>query len=167
MATSTSIEWTSPRLGPIARWFLIRGQLILAAVFVFAAYTKLHFDDQWHLHDYRFFFAMTIDSYHLLPLWTVELMARFLPWFEMLLGLMLFFGLWVRWAAAATTGLISVFVFAIVRAYLLHLDISCGCFGNNERLTGWTIVRDACFLVLSFAVTWLAFAAHRRAARRN
>jgi hypothetical protein len=71
----------------------------------------------------------------------------------------------VRWAAAATTALLGVFFFAIIRAYLLHLDISCGCFGNNERLTGWTIFRDACFLALAIAVTCLAFVARRRAAR--
>ena len=154
-------------MGLLPRAFLLLGRLVLGGVFIFAAYAKLHFDGQWHLHDYYFFFAMSIDSYHLLPLWAVELAARVLPWFEMLLGLMLVLGLWLRWAAAVTSALIAVFCFAIVRAYLLHLEISCGCFGNNERLTGWTIVRDGCFLALSLAVTWLAFIAHRRAARRS
>jgi len=167
MVASTAIEGSAPRLGLLPRAFLLLGRLVLGGIFIFAAYAKFHFDGQWHLYDYYFFFAMSIDSYHLLPLWAVELAARVLPWFEMLLGLTLVLGLWLRWAAAVTSALIAVFCFAIIRAYLLHLEISCGCFGNNERLTGWTIFRDGCFLALSLAVTWLAFIAHRRAARRS
>ena len=109
---------------------------------------------------------MAIDSYELLPLWAVVLAGRILPWIELVLGVMLILGLWTRWAATATSALIAVFLAAIIRAYFLGLAISCGCFGNNERLTGWTIFRDACFLALSLAVTWLAFVANRRAARR-
>jgi uncharacterized membrane protein YphA (DoxX/SURF4 family) len=167
MATSTASEGSAPRLGFLPLAFLVLGRLVLGGIFIFAAYTKLHFDGQWHLRDYYFFFAMAIDSYHLLPLWAVEQAARILPWFEMLLGLMLVLGLWLRWTAAVTSALITVFVFAIIRAYLLHFEISCGCFGNNEPLTGWTIFRDGCFLALSLAVTWLAFVAHRRPARRG
>jgi len=165
MTTTTSMEGTPPRLGPLARSFLLVGRLVLGGIFLFAAYAKVHFDGQWHLRDYYFFFAMAIDSYQMLPLWAVEFSARILPWFEFLIGVMLVFGLWVRWAAAATTAILAVFFFAVARAYILHLEISCGCFGNNEILTGWTIVRDGCFLALALAVTCLAFVAHRRAAR--
>ena len=162
-----SVDAAAPPLGFLARAFLLLGRLLLGVIFLFAGYTKLHFDGEWHLHDYHFFFSMAIDSYHILPLWAVELSARILPWFELLVGAMLILGIWTRWAAAATAALLVVFFSAIIRAYFLHLDIACGCFGNNERLTGWTILRDGTFLALSLAVTWLAFAAHRRAARKS
>jgi len=170
MATSTAmhtVEATAQPMGFLARAFLLLGRLLLGGIFLVAGYAKLHFDGEWHLRDYYFFFSMAIDSYHMLPLWAVELAARFLPWFELLLGVMLILGLWARWAAAATSALLVVFFSAIIRAYLLHLDIACGCFGNNERLTGWTVLRDGSFLALSLAVAWFAFATHRRSARKS
>ncbi len=170
MATSTamdSMEASAPPLGFLARACLLLGRLALGAIFIVAAYTKLHFDGAWHLRDYHFFFSMAIDSYELLPLWAVELAGRILPWIELLLGVMLILGLWTRWAAAAASALVAVFLAAIVRAYFLRLAISCGCFGNNERLTGWTIFRDSGFLALALIVTSLAFLARRRAARKS
>jgi len=51
---------------------------------------------------------MSIDSYQLLPLRAVELVARTLPWFELAVGLLLIAGFWLRSAAAATTLLLAV-----------------------------------------------------------
>jgi uncharacterized membrane protein YphA (DoxX/SURF4 family) len=166
MSTAASIEGGSSRRLPLfARGCLLLGRLALGIIFIVAAYTKLHFDGAWHLRDYHFFFSMAIDSYELLPLWAVVLAGRILPWIELVLGVMLILGLWTRWAAAATSALIAVFLAAIIRAYFLGLAISCGCFGNSERLTGWTIVRDSGFLALSLIVTSLDFLARRRATR--
>jgi len=49
-------------------------RIALGVVFVYAAWTKLRMP--WEL------FAMSIDSYQVLPLKVVELVARTLPWFE-------------------------------------------------------------------------------------
>ena len=53
-------------------------RLFLAAVFLYAAYTKLR---QPYL-----LFAMSIDAYQLLPEWAVLTLARIIPWLELLLG---------------------------------------------------------------------------------
>ena len=74
-------------------------RLLLAGVFLFAAYTKLR--QPWLL------FAMSIDSYGILPEWAVLASARILPWAELVLGLLLLSGVWLRYAAVAaarTTG---------------------------------------------------------------
>src|ERR1035438_7645817 len=55
-------------------------RIALGAVFVYAAWTKLR--TPWEL------FAMSIDSYQLLPLRAVELVAHTLPWFELAVGLL-------------------------------------------------------------------------------
>ena len=145
-----------------ARALLIVGRVVLGLVFLVAAYTKLHFNGSWHFGDYHFFFAMAIDSYNMLPLWAVELLARFLPILEAVLGALLISGLGLRWVASITSGLLLVFIGAMTRALILHIQIKCGCFGNDEPLTIFTLLRDSTLLLLALAVTIGAFLAKKR-----
>jgi uncharacterized membrane protein YphA (DoxX/SURF4 family) len=163
MATTAISSETSPR--STAAWprvLLVIGRMALGVVFLYAAYAKLHFNGSWHFGDYHFFFAMAIDSYNMLPLWAVEILARALPILEAVIGAMLVLGLWVRWVAAFTSALLLVFIGAMTRALILHIQIKCGCFGNDEPLTIWTLLRDSSLLVLSLAVTIGAFAVKKR-----
>jgi len=164
MATSAVISesQSQPRAWP--RVLLVLGRVVLGAIFLYAAYSKLYFDGAWHLHDYHFFFAMAIDSYKMLPLSVVEWMARILPWFELLLGALLIVGIGLRWAGSITTALLLVFMGAMTRAKILGLEINCGCFGNNEKLGTATLIRDSSLLVLALAVTIGAFLVKRRRA---
>ncbi|MGA3262370.1 MAG: MauE/DoxX family redox-associated membrane protein, partial [Bryobacteraceae bacterium] len=109
-------------------------RIALGAIFVYAAWTKLR--TPWEL------FAMSIDSYQLLPLRAVELVARTLPWFELAVGLLLIAGFWLRSAAAATTLLLAVFFGLMVRAYAKGMEINCGCFGANDIISWKTLLRD-------------------------
>jgi uncharacterized membrane protein YphA (DoxX/SURF4 family) len=136
-------------------WIVLLGRLALGVVFIYAAYTKLRLP--WML------FGMEVYSYQMLPEWGVELVARWLPWLELLLGAMLILGIWARWAAAGASALLVVFICAIVRAYRMHLGINCGCFGTSEPLTKFTILRDTGFLAASLVLTVLAFVSRRRA----
>lgn len=142
--------------------FLFLGRFALGSLFVYAAFTKLYFNGGWHFGDYQIFFAMAIDSYRMLPFWAVQLLSQTLPWFELALGALLISGLALRWIGAATSGLLAVFIGAMVRAKLLGLEINCGCFGNNEKLGALTILRDSSLLVLALAVTVGAFFLARR-----
>ena len=163
MASTAIPSETSPRAA--ASWprvLLAIGRIALGAVFLFAAYAKLHFNGGWHFGDYHFFFAMAIDSYNMLPLWAVETLARVLPILEAMIGAMLVLGLGVRWVAAFTSVLLLVFIGAMTRALILHIQIKCGCFGNDEPLTIWTLLRDSSLLVLALAVTIGAFVLHKR-----
>jgi hypothetical protein len=157
MATSTAVSETSPRPGTLPRTLLVLGRVALGTLFVYAAYAKLHFNGGWHFGDYGLFFAMAIDSYRMLPFWTVQLFAQWLPWLELALGTLLISGLALRWVGAATSALLLVFIGAMVRAKILGLEINCGCFGNNEKLGTLTILRDSSLLVLALAVTIGAF----------
>jgi putative oxidoreductase len=164
MATSAVVSesQTQPRAWP--RVLVVVGRVALGAIFLYAAYSKLYFDGAWHLRDYQFFFAMAIDSYKMLPLSIVQWMARFLPWFELLLGGLLIVGAGVRWVGSITSALLLVFIGAMTRAKIMGLEINCGCFGNNEKL-GWaTLARDSSLLILALAVTIGAFLIKRRRA---
>jgi uncharacterized membrane protein YphA (DoxX/SURF4 family) len=162
MATTAIPSETSLRAAAWPRVLLAIGRIALAVVFLVAAYTKLHFNGAWHFGDYHFFFAMAIDSYNMLPLWAVEIMARVLPILEAALGALLISRVGLRWTAAFTSALLLVFIGAMTRALILHIQIKCGCFGNDEPLTIWTLLRDSTLLVLSLAVTIGAFVPRRR-----
>jgi uncharacterized membrane protein YphA (DoxX/SURF4 family) len=144
------------------RVLLILGRVALGLVFLVAAYTKLHFNGSWHFGDYHFFFAMAIDSYNMLPLWAVELMARALPILEAALGALLISGLGLRWAGLIAGALLLGFIGAMTRALILHIQIKCGCFGNDEPLTIFTLLRDSSLLILALAVTIGAFLIKKR-----
>src|SRR5713101_2862132 len=133
---------------PGLRLFL---RILLAAVFLYAAYTKLR--QPWLL------FAMSIDSYHMLPEWAVLLVARTLPWMELVLGLLLASGYGLPYAALATSAQLLLFFSVMVRAYAKGLGIDCGCFGVGEALTGWSLARDGSFLAAAIVLTVSAFAA--------
>jgi uncharacterized membrane protein YphA (DoxX/SURF4 family) len=162
MATTAIPSETSQRAGTWPKALLMSGRVVLGLVFLVAAYTKLHFNGGWHFGDYHFFFAMAIDSYNMLPLWAVELMARFLPILEAVLGALLISGLGLRLVASITSALLLVFIGAMTRALILHIQIKCGCFGNDEPLTIFTLLRDSTLLVLALAVTIGAFLLKKR-----
>jgi uncharacterized membrane protein YphA (DoxX/SURF4 family) len=162
MATTAIPSETSPRFAAWPRMLLVLGRVALGVVFLVAAYTKLHFNGGWHFGDYHFFFAMAIDSYNMLPLWAVEILARVLPILEAVLGALLVSGLGLRWVASISSALLLVFIGAMTRALILHIQIKCGCFGNDEPLTIWTLLRDSTLLVLALAVTIAAFLLKKR-----
>ena len=136
------------------RWTLLALRVILGVVFIYGGYVKLR--EPWQL------FAMGIDSYHILPFRFVEPMARTLPWFELLLGIVLVTGVWLRVSSSVVSGLLVVFMAAMLQARLTGKEINCGCFGSGEAISKWTFLRDGSLLAASLFVTWMAFRDTRR-----
>jgi len=120
-------------------------RIALGVIFVYAAWIKLR--EPWAM------FAIAIDSYQILPAWAVELVARALPWFELLLGGLLIAGVWRRVSGAAASLLLAVFFSLMVRAMAKGMQIDCGCFGPGERLSWMTLLRDGALLARSLFVT--------------
>jgi hypothetical protein len=160
--TTTAVAQTSAGPSVFLRALVFAGRIFLGFTFLYAAYAKLHFENQWHFGDYYFFFAMAIDSYHMVPAWGVEFLGRFLPWLEMVLGASLISGVGLRWVGTATSALLLVFIGAMLRAKLLGLEINCGCFGNNEKLGTATLLRDSSFLLVALLTTLGAFLIEKR-----
>jgi putative oxidoreductase len=136
------------------RGTLLALRVILGAVFIYAGYLKLR--DPWAL------FAMGIDSYHLIPFRFVEPLARTLPWFEVVVGVLLIVGQWLRLSSSIVSLMLVIFFTAMVHARLAGLEISCGCFGPGEPISKWTLLRDGSLLAGSLFVTWHAFRGKRR-----
>lgn len=161
MSQATPIVIERPRTPSKVRFFLPAARIVLGLIFVYAAYAKLHFNGAWHLRDYYFFFAMSIDSYRMLPLVIVQWMARTLPWLELGLGVLLIVGAGVRWAGLAVTALLVVFMIALTHAALGGLEINCGCFGTGSVKPGRELMVDGILLALAVSVTLGGFLSHR------
>lgn len=147
------------------------GRLILGGIFIYAGFSKIFLPN---LHLWPYFvlkfsiaanlstFAFQVESYKMLPPGGVTFVAHTLPFAEIVLGFLLLIGWRVKIWASLVTAILFGFLCVVTRAYLLHMDINCGCFGTPEPLTGMTIVRDAFLLAFAVLVTALVFIEARR-----
>jgi putative oxidoreductase len=129
-------------------------RLVLGAIFLYAAWTKLR---QSYL-----IFAMSIDAYQLLPTWAVLAVARTLPWFELIVGLLLMTGYKLRWSSVAASGLLAIFFALMLRSYVKGEGIDCGCFGLGDAISVKTLLRDGSMLAGALLLTVGAFIAVRK-----
>jgi uncharacterized membrane protein YphA (DoxX/SURF4 family) len=132
-------------------------RILLAAVFLFAAYTKLR--QPWLV------FAMSIDAYGLLPEMAVLTVARTLPWLELILGLLLASGVWLRAVSILSASVLGVFFAIMVMSFGKGMGIDCGCFGVGEALTAKTLARDGVLLSAAVALVFLSWRSRAAAAR--
>ena len=130
-------------------WILLR--LLVGGVFLYAAYTKLR--QPWLV------FAMSIDSYRMLPEWAVLTIARVVPWLELTIGLMVVAGLWLRYSAAAASLMLAAFFGVMLYTYGRGMQIDCGCFGLGEALGPKTLARDGLLVAASVLLAWSGFRA--------
>ncbi|SRR5258706_2040833 len=130
------------------RYLILLLRIALGAVFAFAAYSKLR--QPWMV------FAMSIDSYQMLPEWAVLSVARALPWSELILGVLLAVGIWLRYTSVVAAVLLTLFFAMMLVAYGRGLAIDCGCFGFGEPLSARTLARDGVLLAAAFTLVFLA-----------
>jgi len=149
--------------GNVRRGILLVLRIVLGAVFVYAAWVKLFGPHLWPLHLEPWeLFALAISSYDILPLKMVELVARTLPWIELLVGLMLLAGRGLRISSTVISLLLLVFFSLMVKAFAQGKEISCGCFGPGEIISAWTLLRDGSMLAGALVLTWMAFQRRRQ-----
>ena len=147
------------------------GRLVLGGIFVYAGFSKLLMPNThlWPMFVLRFSlsmnissFAQQVESYKMISPEASQLVAHTLPFVEIVLGLLLLIGWRLRIWATAITALMVGFLAVVTRAYLLHMDINCGCFGTPEKLTGWTVAHDSAFAALALLMTIFAFIEARK-----
>ena len=147
------------------------GRLVLGGIFVYAGYAKLVYPNHnlWPFFLLKFSvstnlstFAFQVESYNVLGAAGSSLVAHTLPFVEIVLGLLLLIGWKFRIWAAMVTAILAGFLTLVTRAYLLHMEINCGCFGTPEPLTGMTVLRDGALVALAVVMTIFAFQEARR-----
>jgi uncharacterized membrane protein YphA (DoxX/SURF4 family) len=137
-----STSWLShPTTGLVVR-------VVLACVFIFASLDKIKHPDS---------FAEAVYNYQLLPDVVVNLVAIWLPWLELVGGVLLLLGIWVQGSIVVLVGLMVVFLGALGVNMARGLDIHCGCFISDsaDPITVRTLFRDSFFLFLGLYLLWL------------
>jgi uncharacterized membrane protein YphA (DoxX/SURF4 family) len=146
-------------------------RLVVGGIFIYAGYSKLFLPNfiwspwfalKFSLSSNLTNFAFQVESYKLLSPAGVNFVAHTLPFAEIVLGLLVLIGWQLRIWATLITLILLGFVAVVTRAYLLHMNINCGCFATPEPLTGWTIVRDGALAALALVMTVLAHSEARK-----
>ena len=147
------------------------GRLVLGGIFLYAGYSKAFLPNHslWPFFVLKFSvsmnlsnFAQQVDAFKLLPPWGVQFVANTLPFAEMALGLLVLIGWRLRiWAPILTVIMLGFFV-VVTRAYLLHMNINCGCFATPEPIGPGKILEDAALSALALIMTYFAFIEARK-----
>ena len=135
-------------------WLTIRVQLALGAIFVAAALPKLTDPPS---------FAHMVYNYRLVPGGLINISALVMPWVEILIGLALILGVWVRPARWIIATMLVVFIVAIGINLLRNNAIDCGCFDvsaagktHEERIADmwFVILRDTGMRLMCAQLAW-------------
>ena len=122
-------------------------RLVLGGVFIYASLDKIANPAE---------FAKAIGNYHVLPFGLENLLALFLPWLELLTGLLLIAGIMVDGATILIISMNIVFIFAISQALARGISIECGCFSvsteGGSNIGFQTILRDFVYLIMAFII---------------
>ena len=115
------------------------GRLVVGGIFIYAGYAKLAYPNR-NFWPYLFLklslsmnisqFAAQVEAFKLLPPSGVQFVAYTLPFTEIVLGVLLLVGWRLRIWASLVTVIMTGFFVVVTRAYLLHMDINCGCFAT-------------------------------------
>jgi uncharacterized membrane protein YphA (DoxX/SURF4 family) len=129
------------------RWLLIAGRLIIAVIFLYAGFEKVR--EPWLQ------FAVSVESFKMVPDSWLEPVSRILPWCEIALGISLIAGILSRWFSLIATGLFAFFLFIGVRASVKGLNVDCGCFGSGHSgaIDAMWYVEHVAMLALGLVVT--------------
>ena len=122
-------------------------RLVLGGVFIYASLDKIANPAE---------FAKAIGNYHVLPFGLENLLALFLPWLELLTGILLIAGIMVDGATILIISMNIVFIFAISQALARGISIECGCFSvsteGGSNIGFQTILRDFVYLIIAFII---------------
>ncbi len=128
---------------------LLATRLVLGILFLYASVDKI-------LNPAPF--SDTVFNYHLLPEFSVNLFALWLPVTEFVVGLFLIAGIWSKAASGLVFAMLCMFLIAIIQGVARGIDTHCGCFtqgGKGSPISSLTILRDFAFLAVSGLSLWI------------
>ncbi len=142
------------------------GRLLLGGIFIYAGYSKIFLPNTnlWPFFILKFSislnlsnFATQVEAFKMLPPWGVQFVAHTLPFTEIALGLFLLIGWRLRIWAPLLTVIMLGFFGVVLRAYLLHMNINCGCFATPEPIGLRKVLEDAGLSGLALLMTIFVF----------
>ncbi|MDP4173359.1 MAG: MauE/DoxX family redox-associated membrane protein [Bacteroidota bacterium] len=129
------------------KYLLLIARLIPGVIFIFAGMEKISDPTS---------FAKAIYDYKIFPELLINFFALAIPWIEVVSGLLLVFGIWVRENAFILNALLLVFIILILISILRGLNIECGCFGTaSGSRVGWRkILENVALLIPGIYLTY-------------
>lgn len=112
-------------------------RIIIGVYFLYAGWGKIV--DPWQ-------FYLDIKNYQILSPTLAMMSALSLPWIEVIVGLFFIVGFNLRGSALILTGLMGLFILAILSAVWRGLDISCGCISGTAQPVGFLKIIEDVFL---------------------
>jgi uncharacterized membrane protein YphA (DoxX/SURF4 family) len=140
------------------RLLLIILRMGLGLVFIYASIDKVVHPDR---------FAEIMQDYEILPDAVVNLASLWLAYLEVVLGVCLIAGVWVRAAALMVTGLTVVFIGGLSVAFARGVGLHCGCFSTDAGEPARTWISLWQELLLLLACVWLTVLVLNDATRRT
>lgn len=131
MSQTAAAEGTSAK----ARWSLVQPwisllvRLSMGVIMIAAAVPKMLDVDES---------VRAVRAYRLLPEAVVPFVGTALPYFELVFGLVLIVGVFVRWSAILWLALMAAFIFGVAWAWAKGYSIDCGCFGGGGDIAEGT-----------------------------
>ena len=122
-----------PATSPIMRGLSFAARLFLGSVFLISGAEKLGALKT---------FGHAIANYEILPEPLSNIAALLFVWAEIVVGILMIAGIAIRGSALVTSGMLVVFLIAIVSAIARGLDIDCGCFAGDPEPVGWKKVAE-------------------------
>ena len=116
-------------------------RLVLGGTFIYAAIPKI-LDPAG--------FAIEVENYQIINGFLSHYSALLLPWIELYCGILIIINKMARYALIILISLIGIFIIALLSAVFRGLDISCGCFASDTRVSWLRIYEDVVFLCIAF-----------------
>lgn len=135
-------------------WLTVRVQIALGIIFLVAAWPKIVDPPS---------FAHMIYNYRILPAGLINISALVMPWVELVVGLCLILGVWVKPARWIVAAMLIVFMIAISINLVRGNAIDCGCFDTSAANLTWeerirdmwmVLIRDAGMLLMIAQLAW-------------
>lgn len=103
-------------------------------------------------------FAVAVSNYRLLPAELIHLTAIVIPWLEVVAGLFILVGVWLRTASLIIVCMTFMFAAIILSALARGLNIECGCFGTvgGRHIGLVNLAIDLAFFCLAAVLAWKA-----------
>ncbi len=117
-------------------------RLIPGLVFIYASIHKIAEPEA---------FAQVIHNYQIMPAWSINAIALFLPWVEMIAGIGIIVSCrFAKGSAMIIGGLLLLFIVVLTFNLARGLDVDCGCFDSGGGEGGGAlqvIFRDILLLI--------------------
>jgi uncharacterized membrane protein YphA (DoxX/SURF4 family) len=104
-------------------------------------------------------FAVMVENYRVVGEDLSNWVAIFIPFLEIITGILLILGIWTDAVSVITLGLMTIFLILVSQAYFRGLDISCGCFDAEEgHVIGLLkLLTNLFYTIMSLVLVYLVF----------